>query len=251
MTTSPTPTSRSPGRPRDPAKVEAILDASWQLFLARGVEAVSVDAIAAEAGVAKMTLYAYFPDKRALFQEGVRREMAKIEAAQALAPSLHKDATLGDVLIAFGTGIMTFLTSPGAVDFYSALSGELRRDAELARLFYDAGPGRTHANLAAILASPLAGTVRIDDPHAAAELLFGMWQGMTNYRLALGVDHAGVVASIPARVADGVDRFLAAYQPEAEMVRAVGIEPTLLAEPDFESGASTSSTTPASAPSIR
>ena len=29
------------------------------------------------------------------------------------------------------------------------------------------------------------------------------------------------------------------------MVRAVGIEPTLLAEPDFESGASTSSTTPA------
>ena len=31
------------------------------------------------------------------------------------------------------------------------------------------------------------------------------------------------------------------------MVRVVGIEPTLLAEPDFESGASTSSTTPASA----
>ena len=29
------------------------------------------------------------------------------------------------------------------------------------------------------------------------------------------------------------------------MVRVVGIEPTLLAEPDFESGASTSSTTPA------
>ena len=30
------------------------------------------------------------------------------------------------------------------------------------------------------------------------------------------------------------------------LVRAVGIEPTLLSEPDFESGASTSSTTPAS-----
>jgi hypothetical protein len=29
------------------------------------------------------------------------------------------------------------------------------------------------------------------------------------------------------------------------MVRVVGIEPTLLAEPDFESGASTSFTTPA------
>ena len=30
-----------------------------------------------------------------------------------------------------------------------------------------------------------------------------------------------------------------------DMVRAVGLEPTLLAEPDFESGASTNFTTPA------
>lgn len=30
-----------------------------------------------------------------------------------------------------------------------------------------------------------------------------------------------------------------------KMVRAVGLEPTLLSEPDFESGASTNSTTPA------
>jgi hypothetical protein len=34
------------------------------------------------------------------------------------------------------------------------------------------------------------------------------------------------------------------------MVRAVGIEPTLLSEPDFESGASTSFTTPAQAPFV-
>ena len=33
--------------------------------------------------------------------------------------------------------------------------------------------------------------------------------------------------------------------PLKEMVRVVGIEPTLLSEPDFESGASTNSTTPA------
>ena len=212
MTQTPQP-SRPPGRPRDPAKVEAILDASWRLFLARGVEAVTVDTIAAEAGVAKMTLYAYFPDKRALFQEGVRREMAKIEVAQALSPEALEGTTLRDVLIAFGTGIMMFLTSQGAVDFYSVLSGELRRDAELARMFYEAGPGRTHANLAAILANPLAAPLHIDDPLAAAELLFGMWQGMTNYRLMLGVDHAAVIASIPARVTHGVDRFLSAYKP--------------------------------------
>ena len=41
-----------------------------------------------------------------------------------------------------------------------------------------------------------------------------------------------------AKAAQGVEALKA-------MVRAVGVEPTLLAEPDFESGASTNSTTPA------
>ncbi|VVB42698.1 hypothetical protein RHAL1_00337 [Beijerinckiaceae bacterium RH AL1] len=199
------------GRPRDPAKVESILDASWRLFLAHGVEPVSVDTIAAEAGVAKATLYAYFPDKRALFQEGVRREMAKIEAAQRLTAAPAPDQTLREVLMQFGIGIMTFLTSPGAIDFYGSLSGELRRDPELARLFYESGPGRTLANLSAILGSPLAAELSIPDVDAAAEMLMGLWQGMSSYRLMLGIDHEAVVRSIPDRVANGIDAFLRAF----------------------------------------
>jgi TetR/AcrR family transcriptional repressor of mexJK operon len=203
--------ARPLGRPRDPAKVEAILTASWRLFLAQGVEPVAVDVIAAEAGVSKATVYAYFPDKRALFQEGVRREMAKIEQAQRLHQPPPADATLRDVLITFGTGIMTFLTSPGAIDFYGSLSGELRRDPALARLFYDAGPGRTLANLSAILASPLASGLALTDPTGAAQMLFGLWQGMTNYQLMLGIDPGEVAQTIPTRVARGVDLFLKAH----------------------------------------
>lgn len=202
---------RSPGRPRDPGKAEAILDASWRLFLAHGVEAVTIDTIATAAGVSKGTIYASFPDKRALFHDGVRREMAKIEAAQSVGATPPDGATLEQVLIAFGTGIMTFLASEGAVDFYARLSGELRRDPDLARLFYEAGPGRTRANLAAILRSRLAADLVIDDPEGAAELLFGMWQGMSNYRLMLNIDHAVVVATISERVAGGVHRFVAAH----------------------------------------
>lgn len=187
------------------------MTASWRLFLAHGVEPVAVDTIAAEAGVSKATVYAHFADKRALFQEGVRREMAKIEAAQKIGQHDSDATSLRDVLIAFGEGLMTFLASPGAVDFYGSLSGELRRSPDLARLFHEAGPGRTQANLAAILASPLAADLNMPDPEAAAEMLLGMWQGMTNYRLMLGVDHDAVVASIPERVSEGVDRFLRAF----------------------------------------
>jgi TetR/AcrR family transcriptional repressor of mexJK operon len=197
------------GRPRDPAKVESILAAGWRLFLAHGVEPVTVDSIAAAAGVSKATVYAHFPDKRALFQECVRREMAKIEASQQIADIGGKD--LREVLITFGTGIMIFLTSPDAVDFYSALSGELRRDPDLARMFYDAGPGRTLANLSAILGSNLASGLAINDAEGAADMLLGMWQGITSYQLMLGIDHQSVVESIPLRVAAGVDRFLKAY----------------------------------------
>jgi len=206
-----TPAPRPIGRPRDPAKVEAILTASWRLFLSHGVEPVAVDTIAAAAGVSKATVYAYFPDKRALFQEGVRREMEKIERAQRINDEPRESATLRDVLITFGEGIMFFLTNPGAVDFYGSLSGELRRDPELARMFYDAGPGRTLANLSAILASKLAAGLKIADADSAAEMLLGMWQGITPYRLMLGMDHPAVVASIPRRVAEGVERFLRAF----------------------------------------
>jgi TetR/AcrR family transcriptional repressor of mexJK operon len=199
------------GRPRDPAKVEAILTASWRLFLAHGVEAVAVDKIAAAAGVSKATVYVHFPDKRALFQEGVRREMSKIEAAQKIDENGLGGATLREVLITFGIGILTFLTSPGAVDFYGSLSGELRRDPELARMFYESGPGRTLANLSALLTSQLSAGLAIGNAESAAEMLLGMWQGITGYKLMLGIDHGAVVGSIPARVTAGVDIFLKAH----------------------------------------
>ena len=79
--------AKSLGRPRDPAKVEAILDASWRLFLARGVEAVTVDEIAAEAGVSKGTIYSYFADKHALFQEIFLPSTALWLEARAFLPS--------------------------------------------------------------------------------------------------------------------------------------------------------------------
>ena len=57
---------RSRGRPRDPAKLEAILDAAYDLFVDRGIAATPMDLVAERAGVSKMTVYANFRDKPAL-----------------------------------------------------------------------------------------------------------------------------------------------------------------------------------------
>ena len=57
------PPAGGPGRPKDPAKRLAILEAAKRLFMQNGYDGSSMDAIAAEAGVSKLTVYSHFTDK--------------------------------------------------------------------------------------------------------------------------------------------------------------------------------------------
>jgi len=203
---------RPVGRPPDPTLATNLLDAGWQMFLERGVEPVAVEAIAARAGVSKATFYKHFPDKTALFEAAVLREMERIEAAQQLIAPDDTRAELADRLRRFGIGLMSYLFGQSAVDFYNALSAELARHKTLARRFYELGPGRTRANLAAMLIEAARdGELVISDPEEAAEHLIGLWQGISQYQLSLGISVNSVRASIPKRVDAGIRVFLAAY----------------------------------------
>ena len=203
---------RLAGRPRDPAKLEAILDAGWALFLERGVEAVPMEAIAARARVSKGTLYAAFADKTALFEAAMLREMERIESLQRFTPIEISDASLADTLRAFGLGIMNFLASEPAIGFYGTLSAEIRRNPDLSRAFWELGPGRTRANLATILTMAAErGEINMDDPGHAAEALFGLWQGFSNLQLAVDGGTEEARASIAGRVDRGIAIFMRAH----------------------------------------
>jgi AcrR family transcriptional regulator len=71
-----------------PERREAILAAALDEFSARGFAAARLDDVARRAGVAKGTIYLYFRDKEALFQELVRSVIspviARFEAAAAI-----------------------------------------------------------------------------------------------------------------------------------------------------------------------
>ena len=204
--------SRPVGRPADPALATRLLDTGWQMFLARGVDAVTVEAIATQAGVSKATLYKHFAHKQALFEAAVLREMQRIEAAQQPAHGPAMAQNIETTLRQFGIGLMAFLASPPAVDFYKALAGELSRHKPLARSFYDLGPGRTLSNLTALIADAAReGTLSAPNPAMAAEHLIGLWQGLSNFQLSLGIDQRRIRATIPARVDAGVRVFMAAY----------------------------------------
>src|ERR1700704_771643 len=59
---------------------QAILAAALQEFSARGFAAARRDDVAVAAGIAKGTIYLYFRDKEALFQELIRSEMSPVVA---------------------------------------------------------------------------------------------------------------------------------------------------------------------------
>ncbi|WP_457395457.1 TetR/AcrR family transcriptional regulator, partial [Roseateles sp. P5_E1] len=61
-----------PGRPKDLGKRAAILEAAKSLFVEQGYNGVSMDSIAAQAGVSKLTVYSHFGDKETLFTEAVK-----------------------------------------------------------------------------------------------------------------------------------------------------------------------------------
>ncbi|MCU1463869.1 MAG: transcriptional regulator, TetR family [Acidimicrobiales bacterium] len=60
------------GRPRDPSRDEAILAAALAIFAEEGYAGVSIEGVAARAGVGKATIYRRYPTKAQLMVEAVR-----------------------------------------------------------------------------------------------------------------------------------------------------------------------------------
>src|SRR5436189_5026884 len=82
----------SRGRPRDPGRDVLILEATASMLVQKGYEQLSVEAVAAAAGVGKTTIYRRFPDKAALVS-------AAVEARAASAPPRPRTGDLRSVLL--------------------------------------------------------------------------------------------------------------------------------------------------------
>lgn len=210
---------RGPGRPKDSSKHDAMLDAARRLFFARGVEAVPIEAVAAEAGVSKVTVYSHFGDKLTLFEAVVAREVASMH--QGLTAPDPSGNGIQERLVTFGMALMGFLTRPDIAAFERMLGPEADRHPELARRFFDAGPGRCRALLAqTIEQATVAGQLAPDDPVLAAEDLLSLWQRMLPITRRLGLEDAPDTADVTERVRRGVHLFMRAHGVTASPSRA-------------------------------
>jgi AcrR family transcriptional regulator len=82
-----------------------VLDAAFELFLERGYEGTSMEAVARAVGVTKPVVYACYPSKDELFKALLRREEDRVlaEIAEALPAAADDDleATLTEGITAF------------------------------------------------------------------------------------------------------------------------------------------------------
>ncbi|OAS24827.1 TetR/AcrR family transcriptional regulator [Methylobacterium platani] len=83
-----------PERALDPRRRRRILEAGMALFSGLPYAAVHMDAVAAAAGVAKPTLYRYFPTKEALFIAGLAWTLAELRDAVGAIPERDAAARL-------------------------------------------------------------------------------------------------------------------------------------------------------------
>ncbi|MEV6342696.1 TetR/AcrR family transcriptional regulator [Actinoplanes sp. NPDC051851] len=124
--TSTGPERKAPGRPRNAQADEAILEAVLAL-LAEGQSfaAVSIEAVAARAGVGKATIYRRWPNKEALLIDAVRNMKGPI-------PEPGGESVRADLV-----AIVTANRSPRVEEYgkvTACLLPELLRDEELSRM---------------------------------------------------------------------------------------------------------------------
>src|SRR5438132_7533609 len=73
MAGAPVVEARRPGRPRSAEADEAILEAAVDLFAEVGLEGLTVEGVAARAGVGKATIYRRYPGKVDIVVAAARR----------------------------------------------------------------------------------------------------------------------------------------------------------------------------------
>ncbi|WP_428489538.1 TetR/AcrR family transcriptional regulator [Rhodopila sp.] len=199
-----------PGRPKDSAKHVAIITAARSLFTSQPFDLVTMEAVAAQAGVSKMTVYSHFRDKETLFETIVAATAEQMIAALS-APD--QDDALHDRLLAVGIGFLDVILGSDICKMSHTLPGALRANRQLAERFYAAGPGRVRRALAGMIAAAAQrGELAVDDAERAADDLVGLWEGGLPARIAFGLAELSTHEEIRRRALRGTEVFLRAYR---------------------------------------
>ena len=157
-----------------------LLDVATRLFMERGFDCTSIDAVAETAGVSKPTVYARYHDKRDLFTAVLRATiqhwLAPLSAAAEAAKVNPKnvETTLHDL----SRHMLAHASTPEVIMLRRTLAAQF---PELAKLAHEEGWLRG-VRAVAILLEQFAdrGQIKIDDPAMAADLFLSLVLGTSD-----------------------------------------------------------------------
>ncbi|HEX6246598.1 MAG TPA: TetR/AcrR family transcriptional regulator [Nocardioidaceae bacterium] len=122
------PVRRGRGRPRDPQTDERIIEAAADLLRRRGFERMTVDDVAAQAGVGKATVYRRWPSKDDLAVAAMER-LYSLEIPHPDTGSIRTD------LAESYRSVLTFVGSPEGSAYLKMSIAESVRDERIAALY--------------------------------------------------------------------------------------------------------------------
>jgi AcrR family transcriptional regulator len=119
---------RRPGRPRDAARDEAILGATFEILTQKGYAGLTIEGVAARAGVGRPTIYRRWPSKPALVVA------AMVQSARIAVPVVDTGSLRRD-LIAVQRRQVALMNSPDSRRVTAGLIADLAADPELAETY--------------------------------------------------------------------------------------------------------------------
>lgn len=179
------PAYRKGGRPTRAEAAERdarLIEIATSLFMERGFEATSIDALADAARISKPTVYARYRDKRELFaavlKQQIERWLVPLAAAAHSQVDVHDKVALEAMLVDVARQMMALSSAPGSIALSRILSAQAPHFPELARLAFEEGWLKAVAATARMLDSVASrGLIRIDDPAMAADLFLSLVLG--------------------------------------------------------------------------
>ena len=199
-------------------KAGIILEAAKKVFLEQGYDASSTDLIASTAGVSKATVYKRFKSKEALLIALIDHEIRTILPETLWQPgsgNLDIEASLRQIA---ETYLAIFLTKAGA-GLHRLILGQALRHPEIGRMFYAAGPQRTHAQVAAFRKAAVEKDLLVvpDVPIAATQFL-SLVRGELTLNSTFSLPFPPKEA-VDALVDSSIRMFLAAYGRKSDLRR--------------------------------
>lgn len=199
------------GRPVDHSKKDTILKIATELFMKQGFASTTMDHVAREAGMSKLTLYRHFPDKNAIFLDVICNKSKQYAPDELF--DVFYTKTPFEALYTIGLAMFSLLMSDDSIHLNRMMAGDATNNSELPRLFYDRGPLRMkRLMMEKMKLLGEAGKLKIKDPVQATDQFFSLFKGSTLYmRRLLNIDKKPSQKVLEAHVKQAVEFFIAAY----------------------------------------